>query len=143
MYEYNAILERVIDADTLDVVLDLGFKLSLRTNVRLAHVDAPELNTQAGQDAKRFLKTLLTIELETNNPTLKVKTSKPDKYGRCLAEVTVNDIDLSAALIKHGHAKPYEGGPRNETTPTTRTSHEGLQEEHLQRTVSDGTRNRS
>lgn len=109
-YVYGARILRVIDADTYDVEVDVGFRMVARLPLRLAHVDAPEHNTQAGQDAITFVKALLG----TLPCPVVVTTFKPtDKYGRYLAEVLVGDTDLAGTLLAHDHAKPYEGGTKS------------------------------
>lgn len=106
---YAATVERIIDADTLDVVIDAGFRITVSLPLRLAHVDAPERFTPDGKAATVFVGEFLgPLPVD-----VVVQTYKPaDKYGRYLATVSCHDIDLGSALIDAGHAVPYEGGPR-------------------------------
>lgn len=107
--QFGGFVTRVIDGDTYDVELDLGFRISAQMPLRLAHVDTPELNTEQGVAAKAFITHFL-------NPLpcpVWVVTYKPrDKYGRYLAEVWVNDQSLAVELLREGLAKPYEGGKK-------------------------------
>jgi micrococcal nuclease len=118
-YIYQATLERVVDGDTVDVVIDLGFSTFRRERIRLYGVDAPEINTEAGKLAKGFVE-----EWFWDNPKFFVETivaegksvSKRDKYGRYLGVIAkqyeaLRDIDngwgdsLNGQLITSGHAK--------------------------------------
>lgn len=108
-YKYAAKLLRVIDGDTYDVEIDVGFRMTVRTPLRLAHVDAPEHNTEPGKAVIEYLKGFLG-ELPRD---ITVRTYKPqDKYGRYLADVYVDGWDLAGHLISFGMAKPYEGGKK-------------------------------
>lgn len=108
LYHYSAALVRVIDADTVELSVDLGFRVSIRDTFRLKGINAPELNTEAGKTAKDYLKALIagkTIEAETFK-------DKTDKYGRMLAVLWVvgngTALNVNQALIAAGHAVRYE-----------------------------------
>lgn len=106
---YRALVTRVIDGDTLEVQVDVGFYLSTTRPLRLAHVDAPEHNTEAGKRASAFVSGLLG---PLPAPVM-VHTFKPaDKYGRYLADVYIGDSSLAGKLLEVGLAKPYEGGTK-------------------------------
>lgn len=79
MYEYAASILKVVDGDTVHADLDLGLDARMRTTLRLAGINAPELSTQAGPPARAFLQYLLA----TGGP-LVVRTvkDKREKYGR-------------------------------------------------------------
>lgn len=113
-FTYAAKVERVVDADTIDVALDLGMRVHLRTRLRVAHIDAPELSTPEGKAARTFVVDLLPV-----GAPVVVATRKPDKYGRALADVAFAigdqalDVDLAGLLVVAGHARGnYEGGAR-------------------------------
>jgi endonuclease YncB( thermonuclease family) len=110
LYNYKAKVERIIDADTVEFTIDLGFKTYMRMNLRLAGIDAPEMKTQEGKDAKAWLEGQLPIGHEV---TLSVYKA-PDKYGRYLPYVTYNGLDINQELIKSGHAVEYHGGKREQ-----------------------------
>ena len=89
MFTYQAKLIEVIDADTVDLLIDLGFGVHVQERCRLYGIDAPEMPTEAGKAAKAYLETLLgaaTGELfvATRKMARKPK-EKTDKYGRYLA----------------------------------------------------------
>lgn len=107
-YTYNALLVRVIDGDTIEAAIDLGFAMTATMPVRLAHINAPEHNQPGGSEATAYLKTLL------GDGKLVFKTYKPkDKYGRYLAEAYVGPLYVNQQMIDSGHAVPYEGGERH------------------------------
>jgi len=106
-YTYKAELVRIVDADTVVCDIDLGFYMTARLPVRLAHINAKERNELGGKEATEHLRALLS------NEELLLVTYKPkDKYGRYLADVFVNDMNINQKMIVGGFAEPYEGGKR-------------------------------
>jgi endonuclease YncB( thermonuclease family) len=102
-----ATVERVIDADSIVVRADLGWRISFKTSVRLFGVDAPELNTPEGQAAAHFINALLRSGDEITLISHKL-LGNTDKYGRVLASIVLPDgRDLSTLLLQHEHARPY------------------------------------
>jgi micrococcal nuclease len=121
IYIYKAELIRVVDGDTVDLIIDLGFDTSRKERFRLYGVDAPEMNTLAGKAAKAWLWEALqplesiyvqTIQLETK--------AKRDKYGRFLAVLydrfpqagqivaqpgSLPLFSVNLAMVDLGHAK--------------------------------------
>lgn len=112
-YCYRAKILRIVDGDTYEVQVDVGFRMFAHLPLRLAHVDAPEHNTSEGQVTIKFVTALLTpLPLD-----VVVCTYKPtDKYGRYLADVFYDGPDgqqsLAAELLIEKHAVPYEGGKK-------------------------------
>jgi micrococcal nuclease len=112
-FVYNATLERIVDGDTFDCCLDLGFDVKLhKQRVRLAGIDTPESRTRdlaekkLGLAAKERLKELCTGKF-------KVKSLGKGKYGRILGiPYTENGKDICKILIKEGHAVEYNGGTK-------------------------------
>lgn len=104
MYEYSARLLRVLDGDTIQADLDLGFRMHYIAKVRFAGMDAPELKTEAGFKAREYLIDLL------NDATvgLVIKTTlnnEFEKYGRVLGTVMHGTVNINEAMIKAGHVK--------------------------------------
>lgn len=107
MFTYKALVTRVVDGDTIDVSIDLGFDIWHTTRLRLNGIDTPEMNTQAGKDVKAWLAAAIEQRVVT------ITTYKPDKYGRYLADVfDVTGVNLNLAMIDSGMALPYTGGKR-------------------------------
>ncbi|MBI4209822.1 MAG: thermonuclease family protein [Deltaproteobacteria bacterium] len=102
LFTYRAYLEKVVDADTLRVQIDLGFGLTTRQYVRLQGLDAPEKGTPAGEKAQAF------VEKELRGESyLTIKTSKPEKFDRYLSDVFYkNGIYLNQRLLDTGQATP-------------------------------------
>ena len=115
IFEYVAKVSRVVDGDTLWMLVDLGFGIQANLEFRLYGVNTPEVigATKAlGLAAKGELERLLSLG------TLRIITHKADKYGRWLAEVYVRplnavEISVNQSLLNAGFAKPYFGeGPK-------------------------------
>lgn len=128
MYEYRTKLVKVVDGDTVDVDIDLGFGVWLRDErVRIMGIDTPESRTRDkvekvfGLAAKQRLKELLG-----KNPVLKTQVAKngedmKGKFGRILGDFEVYDSVLDAwrpvttVMAEEGHCVPYYGGSKEET----------------------------
>jgi len=112
---YGAKIEKVIDGDTVDLSVDLGFDIHHKIRVRLYGVDTPESRTvnkaekEAGLKAKEFVKTWAETHSTVLIETVK---DKNEKYGRVLAKIYAN-VDnsecLNEKLISEGFAKAYFG----------------------------------
>lgn len=108
MYEYRARIVRVIDGDTVEADIDLGFHISVRKTLRLSGINAPETRGTErphGLAATRFLEQLIP-DLTGGSNELTVCTLKDatGKYGRCLAVLLAGDRNLNEAMIEAGHA---------------------------------------
>jgi len=108
LYEYDATLVRIIDADTIEADIVLGFYVTYRAKVRLLGINAPEKNTDSGKEAIKWLTDYLPIGHEITLDVFKT----PERYGRWLATVTYNGANVNEELIKSGNAVPYWGGKR-------------------------------
>ena len=120
MYEYRVKkVLKIVDGDTIDVDIDLGFNVSFTQRVRLAGIDTPESRTTdlkekaLGLEVKEYLKHLLE-----NAEDIVIQTEKPDsseKYGRILGWLFINDEDtsLNEKMISEGYAWEYDGGTKN------------------------------
>ena len=121
IYIYKASLVRVVDGDTVELIIDLGFDTSRKERFRLYGIDAPELRTAAGKEAKAWLIGVLGPYGAIYVQTIQLSTkAKRDKYGRFLAVLydDLSDIDanrpmktpvspasINAQMIAEGHAK--------------------------------------
>jgi micrococcal nuclease len=121
IYIYKASLIRVVDGDTVDLIIDLGFDTSRKERFRLYGIDAPEIRTEAGKEAKAWLIGVLGPYGAIYVQTIQLSTkAKRDKYGRFLAVLydDLGDIDanrpmrtpvspasINAKMITEGHAK--------------------------------------
>jgi micrococcal nuclease len=118
MYEYKAKVLKVVDGDTLDVEIDLGFHVYHELRLRLNHVDAPEMSTAAGKAAKAYVVSWMTTCPNGTDVIVKTDRDKTEKYGRYLGVVlaagdfAVGLPSLNDALLASGNARPYSGGAR-------------------------------
>lgn len=112
MYEYKAQLDRVIDGDTLDVYIDVGFKILTHQRIRLDGIDTPEifrvpkdsLEYKKGLKAKKFVEQ----RLKSNDNKMILQTKKwKEKFGRYIGIIGLNDtkISLNEELIVKKLAK--------------------------------------
>ena len=112
-YVYKATIEKVVDGDTIDVTLDLGFDVRLyKQRCRLAGIDTPESRTRDLAEKKLGLaaKDRLT---ELCSKPISIKSFGKGKYGRILAiPYTEDGKDICQMLIKEGHAVEYNGGKK-------------------------------
>jgi micrococcal nuclease len=118
IYRIKSVL-KVVDGDTIDASIDLGFDISLSKRIRLAGIDAPESRTTnlkekaLGLESKEWLKKALEGAKD-----ILIKTEKPDsteKYGRIIGHLFINDQEtsLNNQMIDEGYALVYEGGKKD------------------------------
>lgn len=107
MYEYKATLKRVVDGDTVWLRVDLGFRTWVEADFRMLGIDAAE---RVGVNANPVLAAAAKAYLEglISGRELTIQTYKPDKYGRWLVKIYLQDgTDVNAAMIGAGHAVVY------------------------------------
>ncbi len=108
MYKYKARLLRVVDGDTIDCILDLGFDVSIKERVRLKGLDTPEIRTKdlnekrLGLEAKKFVEDMFQ---DKGNDVIIETEYRRGKYGRTIGTITFqDDTVLNEMLITEGHA---------------------------------------
>jgi micrococcal nuclease len=136
MYEYRCTVLRVVDGDTVDVDIDLGFGVWIRKErVRIMGIDAPESRTSDaveklfGLAAKKRLGEIL-------GETAILRTQKPgksdEKFGRILGDFVADDGKMiTEILIEEGHCVPYFGGSKEETQEMHRVNRERILSEGI------------
>ena len=118
MYEYSCTVTRVVDGDTIDVILDLGFSILHKCRVRLYGIDTPESRTRnkdekiRGKLASKFLQDAIDNGKKVVLRS-KLKDSK-GKYGRVLGEIVVDDININVSMIENYLAVAYFGQSKND-----------------------------
>ena len=119
MYEYRVKkVHKVVDGDTIDVDIDLGFSVSFFSRVRLAGIDTPESRTTDAKEKALGLEVKEKIKKElAAAKDVVIKTEKPDsseKYGRILGWIFLdgNTVSLNQQLIDQGYAWTYGGGTK-------------------------------
>ena len=116
-------INRVLDGDTIDVTIDLGFDLFKKERVRVAGVDTPEKRTRdleekaLGIDATNWLKKKLEDTIAGDGDELSIRTELVGgmgKYGRLLGWLYINEdlISLNEQMIEEGYAWEYDGGTK-------------------------------
>ena len=116
-------INKVLDGDTIDVTIDLGFDLYKKERVRIAGIDTPEKRTRdleekaLGIDATNWMKGTLEDTINGDNELI-IRTELKcgvGKYGRLLGWLYVGDEELSLneQMITEGYAWPYDGGSKN------------------------------
>ena len=112
-------ITKVVDGDTIDANIDLGFDISLTKRIRLAGIDSPESRTRdleekaLGLETKEWLKKTLEDAKD-----ILIKTEKPDsteKYGRIIGHLFINgqETSLNNQMITSGYALAYDGGTKD------------------------------
>ena len=128
MYEYKVkSVERIVDGDTVDIIIDLGFGLFKKERCRLEGIDTPEKRTRdlrekrLGVDATEYVEKWFANEDGKYQDDIVVRTSKDGKYGRMLAKFhrretafPCSDCCLNYVLIDDGYALPYDGGTKHD-----------------------------
>mgnify|MGYP003108687258 FL=1 len=123
MYTYNAKCTRVVDGDTIDAEIDLGFDVKISKRIRLSGIDAPESRTRNKVEKKLGLaaKDRLTDLLEGAANCFELESQEFGKYGRVLGKLHINKLSgkdtltqvcINDVLVKEGYAVEYNGGKK-------------------------------
>ena len=123
MYNYNAICTRVVDGDTVDAMIDLGFGVHVKKRIRLAGINAPESRTRDKQEKILGLaaKDRLIAMMEGADNKFELESQELGKYGRVLGKLHIDKLDgkdlitktcVNDCLVKEGYAVEYDGGKR-------------------------------
>ena len=121
-YIYRGKLERVVDGDTIDALIDVGFDIWIKKRIRYSGIDTWESRTRdleekaKGLEAKARNKELL-MEISSKPGYFRLKSFGVGKYGRVLGEIYIEDkegkqYNINKTLISEGHAYIYEGGKK-------------------------------
>ena len=122
MYEYSCTVDRVVDGDTIDVTLDLGFDILFKSRVRLYAIDTPESRTRNKDEKARgkLASAYLQNAIDTAKQVV-IKTELKDsrgKYGRVLGSVICDGIDINKAMVDGYYAVAYYGQNKQEVEET-------------------------
>ena len=122
MYNYKIYPLKLIDGDTIDAEIDLGFDIKVKKRVRFMGINAPESRTRDLEEKAKGLAAKERVqELLEGCKNIKLTSHGVGKYGRCLGELFIDVVDdrekltmesVNQLLIKEGHAKEYFGGKR-------------------------------
>tara|TARA_R110000823_G_scaffold196843_2_gene328135 strand:- start:778 stop:1194 length:417 start_codon:yes stop_codon:yes gene_type:complete len=118
MYEYNCKVERVVDGDTVDVVLDLGFNILHKCRVRLYGIDTPESRTRNKDEKIRGKMAGAFLENKINaGDKIIIRTELKDsrgKFGRVLGSVIADGVDINLSMVENYHAVKYYGQSKDD-----------------------------
>lgn len=106
MYEYKAKIFNVVDGDTVDATVDLGFKVQIMQRLRLSRIDTPERGQPGYAAARDFVKQLV------EGKDVIIRSHKASKWGYFLADVVIDGRDVAEMLLAAGLAKAYDGGTK-------------------------------
>ena len=117
MYTYFVkSVDRVVDGDTIDISIDLGFDLTKKERVRLAGIDTPEKRTKNEKEKEMGYQATEFLEMHLMEATkLTVRTEKDGKFGRMLGWLYKTDTDtmsINQIMIDKGYAWSYDGGTK-------------------------------
>lgn len=117
MYEYKCGITRIVDGDTVDAEIDLGFDIVYKSRVRLYGIDTPESRTKdldekaRGKLASDFLAQHI---LHADKLVIQTKLDKKGKFGRVLGVIVADGVDLNQALIDNHLAVAYTGQSKDD-----------------------------
>jgi len=113
MYTYKAKLDRVVDGDTVDAHIDLGFDITIHKRIRLAGIDSPESRTRDLEEKKKGLASKdRLIELLGDGDFI-LQSEEVGKYGRVLGTLHNADLNINKTLVQEGFAVEYWGGKKS------------------------------
>jgi len=117
VYEYRVKrVNKIVDGDTIDVDIDLGFDITFTSRVRLNGIDTPESRTTDLNEKKLGLECKDYVKRAIGGAKIVViQTEKPDsseKYGRILGTLFLDGVDLNKELVSKGYAWGYAGGSK-------------------------------
>lgn len=107
IYNYNALITNVVDGDTVDAIIDLGFNVNLNVRIRLAGINTPEMKDkdllirEKAKQAKEFLSNKVL------NKNILLDSKGLDKYGRWIGTIHLDEEVINKSLIDSGLAIPY------------------------------------
>lgn len=107
MFQYSAKVYNVVDGDTVDCLVDLGFKVYSKQRIRLANINTPERGQPGYKEAKVRLEQLVL------DKEIVLTTTKQSKWGYFLGELVVNGFNANNMLLAEGLAVEYHGGTKS------------------------------
>ena len=128
MYEYKCEVKRIVDGDTVDVIIDLGFSIHYSTRVRLYGIDTPESRTRDKDEKVRgFLsKDYLKEWLDQGGVIIRTHRDKKGKFGRVLGEMVVGGKNINLLMVDENHAVKYEGQSKDDIKKEHQVNREKL-----------------
>ena len=128
MYEYKCEVKRIVDGDTVDVIIDLGFSIHFSTRVRLYGIDTPESRTRNKDEKVRgFLsKDYLKDWLDQGGVIIRTYRDKNGKFGRVLGEMVVGGRNINLLMVDENLAVKYKGQSKDDIKKEHQVNREKL-----------------
>ena len=122
MYQYKVKLDRIIDGDTVDCYIDLGFDIQTKKRIRFAGINTPESRTRDLEEKKRGLAAKARLkEILEQASEIHLDSQGLGKYGRVIGRIhisklsgkdTITQVCVNDKLVEEGYAVEYDGGKR-------------------------------
>jgi len=115
MYTYKAKLDRVIDGDTIDANIDLGFDVTIHKRIRLTGIDTPESRTRDLEEKARGLASKARLVELLGDGNFMLESREVGKFGRVLGTIYTiaeQSININDTLVEEGYAVEYYGGKK-------------------------------
>tara|TARA_R100001463_G_scaffold49908_1_gene99952 strand:- start:6585 stop:6983 length:399 start_codon:yes stop_codon:yes gene_type:complete len=112
MYIYKAKLDRVVDGDTIDANINLGFDITIHKRIRLTGIDTPESRTRDLEEKKRGLAAKNRLIELLGSGEFILESREVGKFGRVLGTLHVGQMNINDQLVEEGHAVEYYGGKK-------------------------------
>jgi micrococcal nuclease len=112
MFKYNAKVIRVVDGDTVDALVDLGFSTFKKVRIRMMGINAPESRTRDMEEKAKGLAAKIRLEELLEEEKFILESHGVGKFGRCIGTLHVDDVNVNKTLVEEGHAWEYYGGKR-------------------------------
>ena len=134
MYEYKGKITRVVDGDTVDCTLNLGFNIHHSCRVRLLGIDTPESRTRDREEKARGLLSKQALKDLLTDKDFVIKTHKKNakgKFGRVLGEIWIEEKNINKEMIELGYAVEYYGQSKEDIKEAHRKNKQLLIERGL------------
>ena len=144
-FEYNATLVRVLDGDTIDAYIDLGFDLKIKKRIRYMGIDTWESRTRDLEEKKKGLAAKARNKELLESGTFKIVSNGKGKFGRVLGEVFVETDNglqsVNQILIDEGHAYEYDGGKKKKFIAEIKKEKEAKKEDLVDKPAEESDEN--
>jgi len=108
LYQYQAVCVRIVDGDTVDAMIDLGFDTWVKRRVRLHGINAPESRTRDAEEKKKGLESKARLKELILDEDFILESKGIGKYGRCLGVIHCHGHNINQQMIDEGYADEYE-----------------------------------
>ena len=112
MYTYKISPLKIVDGDTVDALVDLGFDTWKKVRIRMMGMNAPESRTRDLEEKAKGIAAKVRLEELLESGSFILQSMGVGKYGRCLGIIFVDEVNVNKQLIAEGHAVEYNGGKR-------------------------------